>query len=178
MSSSSSLWCFFQRRVLVLSHFFSFLCFLSLSHSLLAHKAECTVINIDNTFPSITCYVIEAYITIFSSTKLDTTSIFQINNIIKQTITNGDLISVDNRLLDISWNAFDPSSPISSAGDGGGGGGGDGDPSGGGDPNGTTPEDVNKDEGLFGLGWPWWYFALIGGGAIILLVLCFALIVS
>merc|ERR1712166_1600973 len=80
---------------------------------------QCTI-NADNTVPSI-CYVIQAKLTLFSDTILDATSIFQINNIIEQTITNGDLISVDNRLLDIPWNSFNDNSPItSSSGTGGG----------------------------------------------------------
>ena len=155
---------FFRRRVPVSYLFyFTLLLFLPFSLSLV----QCTI-NADNTVPSI-CYVIQAKLTLFSDTILDTTSIFQINNIIEQTITNGDLISVDNRLLDISWNSFNDNSPISSSSGTGGGEGGGG---------GSDPNDVSRAEGWFGLGWPWWYYALIGvGAALLLLVLGFTIII-
>ena len=53
------------------------------------------------------CYVIQGYITIFSSTKLDQAVRLEIENAIRETIITGDIASVDKRFLDITWTGFD-----------------------------------------------------------------------
>ena len=79
---------------------------------------------------------------------MTTIEVFRIENIIRGVITNGDLTSVDNQFLDVTFDTFATEA----------------------DPPVVAPEP--KDTGLLGFGLPWWVFLCIGIGAVLLLTVC------
>ena len=87
-------------------------------------------------------------VTTYSAAALTTIEVFRIENIIRGVITKGDLTSVDNQFLDVTFDTFATEA----------------------DPPVVAPEP--KDTGLLGFGLPWWVFLCIGIGAVLLLTVC------
>ena len=94
------------------------------------------------------CYVVQGSVTTYSEAALTTIEVFRIENLIRGVITNGDLTSVDNQFLDVTFDTFDTDadSPI------------------------VAPDP--KDTGLLGFGLADWVFLCIGIGAVLLLAVC------
>eukprot|EP00535_Pseudo-nitzschia_heimii_P004759 CAMPEP_0197182260 /NCGR_PEP_ID=MMETSP1423-20130617/6275_1 /TAXON_ID=476441 /ORGANISM="Pseudo-nitzschia heimii, Strain UNC1101" /LENGTH=1020 /DNA_ID=CAMNT_0042632655 /DNA_START=253 /DNA_END=3316 /DNA_ORIENTATION=+ len=74
----------------------------------LVEDGECDAAIMNDGFP---CFLVQGSLTVFSTSKLDTTAIFQLENGITL-IVDGNLNEADNRLLKISFKEFDEGGPI------------------------------------------------------------------